>query len=54
RVMHKFVYLPENVGLYGCVGCGRCIVACPVSMDIRHVLERLRRAVAQAKEQPHG
>jgi len=54
RVMHKFVYLPENVGLYGCVGCGRCIVACPVSMDIRRVLERLRRAVAQAKEQPHG
>lgn len=54
RVMHKFVYLPQNVGRYGCVGCGRCIVACPVSMDIRQVLERLRREVSQAEEQPHG
>lgn len=52
RVMHKFVYLPQNVGLYGCVGCGRCIVSCPVSMDIRQVLERLHREAA--KEPSHG
>ncbi len=44
RVMHKFNYLPENVGRYGCVGCGRCIVSCPVALDIRDVLRRVRQA----------
>ena len=40
RTMHKFEYLPRNVGLYGCVGCGRCVQSCPVRLDIRHVLRR--------------
>lgn len=44
RVMHKFNYLPENVGRYGCVGCGRCVVSCPVALDIRDVLRRVREA----------
>lgn len=43
RVMHKFEYLPRNVGLYGCVGCGRCIQSCPVRLDIRQVLRRVRQ-----------
>ncbi|MFH1085710.1 MAG: 4Fe-4S dicluster domain-containing protein, partial [Chloroflexota bacterium] len=47
RVMHKFSYLPANVGLYGCVGCGRCIQSCPVQLDIRAVLARLRAAAAE-------
>ena len=42
RTMHKFEYLPRNVGLYGCVGCGRCIQSCPVQLDIRDVLRRVR------------
>jgi len=42
RVLHKFAYLPENVGMYGCVGCGRCITYCPVRLDIREVIARLR------------
>jgi len=56
RVMHKFSYLPANVGIYGCVGCGRCIVSCPVRLDIRQVLQRVRQeariqlAAASAKE----
>lgn len=44
RTMHKFEYLPRNVGLYGCVGCGRCIQSCPVRLDIRQVLQRVRQA----------
>ena len=47
RVMHKFSYLPENVGLYGCLGCGRCVLACPVSLDIREALRLARLAAAQ-------
>jgi len=42
RTMHKFEYLPRNVDLYGCVGCGRCIRSCPVRLDIRAVLQRVR------------
>ncbi|MCD6302085.1 MAG: 4Fe-4S dicluster domain-containing protein, partial [Anaerolineae bacterium] len=41
RVMHKFSYLPLNVDAYGCVGCGRCVVNCPVNLDIRRVLARV-------------
>ncbi|MCD6519568.1 MAG: 4Fe-4S dicluster domain-containing protein [Anaerolineae bacterium] len=50
RVMHKFEYLPHNVGLYGCVGCGRCVVNCPVLLDIRQVLRRVRQERASKVE----
>jgi sulfhydrogenase subunit beta (sulfur reductase) len=33
-VMHKFAYWPDEFGIYGCVGCGRCITWCPVGIDI--------------------
>ena len=39
RIMHKFNYLKENTGLYGCVGCGRCVEYCPVNLDIRKVMK---------------
>jgi sulfhydrogenase subunit beta (sulfur reductase) len=53
RTMHKFAYLPENVGMYGCVGCGRCIQACPVRLDIRDVIRRVREVADQAVD-GHG
>ena len=34
----KFCYYPEDFGPLGCVGCGRCIVSCPVGIDIAEVL----------------
>jgi len=39
RFMHKFSYLPENMGEIYCVGCGRCVTNCPVNIDIREVIE---------------
>ncbi len=38
RIMHKFCYFPQNYAQPGCVGCGRCVVECPVNLDIRDVL----------------
>lgn len=40
RFMHKLVYYPENNnGLYSCVGCGRCVKKCPISMNIVKVMK---------------
>lgn len=39
RIAHKFDYLKEAFDYYGCVGCGRCISACPADIDIRDLLK---------------
>jgi ferredoxin len=41
RVMHKFRYAVENFGVSFCVGCGRCVRNCPVSMDLRMALKEV-------------
>ena len=42
RFMHKLVYYPmNNDGVYGCVGCGRCLKKCPISMNIVKVMKSL-------------
>ena len=42
RFMHKLVYFPENnEGIFGCVGCGRCLIGCPISMNIVKVIRAL-------------
>ncbi len=42
RFMHKLVYYPaNNDGLYSCVGCGRCLAKCPISMNIVKVMKTL-------------
>ncbi|MBU1178664.1 4Fe-4S dicluster domain-containing protein [Patescibacteria group bacterium] len=38
---HKFVRIPEQYGLPGCVGCGRCTRACPVGIDINETLAKI-------------
>lgn len=39
RLMHKFNYFPKNFGRVACVGCGRCILYCPVNFDIRQAIQ---------------
>ena len=42
RFMHKLVYYPaNNNGTFGCVGCGRCMRSCPISMNIVKVMKAL-------------
>lgn len=39
RFMHKFSYSVLNYREIFCVGCGRCIVHCPVNLDIREIIK---------------
>ena len=42
RFMHKLIYFPmNNDGVYGCVGCGRCLARCPIHMNIVKVMKEL-------------
>ncbi len=43
RFMHKLVYFPNNNdGIFGCVGCGRCLQKCPIHMNIVKVAKCLK------------
>ncbi len=48
RFFCKFCYYPEDFGPLGCVGCGRCIVACPVGIDITEVMRDIASAVTSS------
>ena len=41
RFTHKFKYFPDNFGSFACVGCGRCVINCPVNIDVREFLTEM-------------
>jgi sulfhydrogenase subunit beta (sulfur reductase) len=42
RVFCKFYYYPQQYGPSACTGCGRCVEACPVNIDIFEVMQNLQ------------
>jgi len=52
RYMHKFLYYPEREGVALCVGCGRCVVDCPVNIDIREVIAAIAAGATAAERVP--
>lgn len=41
-VYHKLSYWVDQHGTFGCVGCGRCIAACPAKIDITQTVGEIR------------
>ncbi len=45
RFMHKLNYFPDRYdGVVSCVGCGRCVIHCPVNIDIREISRLMAEA----------
>ncbi|MFO8109158.1 MAG: 4Fe-4S dicluster domain-containing protein [Thermoplasmata archaeon] len=49
RLYHKYLYMPKNIDVIGCVGCGRCITNCPTDIDIIEVLEQVEEVSSDGK-----
>ncbi len=55
RYLHKLVYFPEDHGgTYACTGCGRCLQACPVSLNIVKVEQALAADLGAVGAAPDG
>ena len=50
RILHKFCYYPENYGVLGCVGCGRCVQLCPANNDLRSIIQKIKKIEPKKEE----
>ncbi|MCD6499528.1 MAG: 4Fe-4S dicluster domain-containing protein [Deltaproteobacteria bacterium] len=46
RIYRKFKYITDHYGRPFCIGCGRCIRACPAKISISEVMNNLARKAA--------
>ncbi|RLE55564.1 MAG: hypothetical protein DRJ26_00615 [Candidatus Methanomethylicota archaeon] len=44
RYYHKFVFIKNRYGIYGCVGCGRCIEECVRKINLVEVIKRVAKS----------
>ncbi len=51
---HKLAAWPDQFGMSGCVGCGRCITWCPASIDLTAEVAALREDAAHREATPPG
>ncbi len=49
RYSHKYEIIPEQYGVLGCTGCGRCYKLCPAHFDIKKILKYLAKKGAEVK-----
>jgi sulfhydrogenase subunit beta (sulfur reductase) len=47
RFCHKLLYFAQQFGTINCTGCGRCVVSCPVNIDIREIISDVQRLGAE-------
>lgn len=45
RILHKYLYVKQNLGYTACTGCGRCIRSCPVGMNINSVVKEINNTL---------
>jgi ferredoxin len=50
RVLHKYVYIPENYGYIACTGCGRCIRFCSGGLNIRDAVSDIMKRLGERKK----
>jgi len=48
-VLHKLSYYEENHGMQLCVGCGRCIRACPAKIDLTFIANKIQKSKGAKK-----
>lgn len=44
RFLHKLEFFQERYGKPLCIGCGRCIVACPAGISIAEIIKEIKEA----------
>lgn len=54
RFYCKFMYYPEDFGPLGCVGCGRCIDACPAGISILETIAKVDQLLDQKQPAAKG
>lgn len=50
RVLHKYVYLPQNYGFTACTGCGRCIRYCPGGLNIKNAVADIQKRTGEVQD----
>ena len=48
RFLHKLEFFSERYGKSLCIGCGRCVVACPAGINITEIIQKIQEVDSNA------